>query len=133
MIYSIYIVNKAGSLLYSKEYGKPIETNEKLRMASLLHGLSAFALQLSPNGGQHGITDVVTTHYRLCRFESQSGMQFVVIVDLKHQGVGHFLHRLHQLYADYILKNPFYTLDNPFHGSDLFERELEKAMQTLNR
>ncbi len=40
VILSVYLVNKAGSLLYHRDFAniKKLDTNERLRLSGLLHG-----------------------------------------------------------------------------------------------
>lgn len=40
MIYSVYAVNRAGSLLYHRDFAaiRKLDTNERLRLSGLLHG-----------------------------------------------------------------------------------------------
>jgi hypothetical protein len=40
-------------------------------------------------------------------------MQFIVTADIKHGPLDAFLRRAYQVYADYALKNPFYSVDMP--------------------
>ena len=41
------------------------------------------------------------------------GVKFIVIADNKQQKVEELLRKIYELYADYVLKNPFYSLDMP--------------------
>ena len=42
-----------------------------------------------------------------------SGIKFMVIADPKHGSQDALLKRLYEIYADYALKNPFYSIDMP--------------------
>ena len=47
----------------------------------------------------------------LCNIHA--GIKFMVIADPKHGGQEALLKRLYEIYADYALKNPFYSIDMP--------------------
>ena len=42
-----------------------------------------------------------------------AGVKFIVVADNKQQKIDELLKRIYELYADYVLKNPFYSLDMP--------------------
>ena len=42
-----------------------------------------------------------------------AGVKFIVVADQKQPKVEELLKRIYELYADYVLKNPFYSLDMP--------------------
>ena len=41
------------------------------------------------------------------------GIKFIIISDTKQQKVEELLRKIYELYSDYVLKNPFYSLDMP--------------------
>ena len=41
------------------------------------------------------------------------GIKFIVITDPRQMSMDGFLKRLYEIYADYALKNPFYSIDMP--------------------
>ena len=41
------------------------------------------------------------------------GVKFIVLADKWQQKVPDLLKRIYELYTDYVLKNPFYSLDMP--------------------
>ena len=47
------------------------------------------------------------------------GVKFIVIADNKQQKVEELLRKIYELYADYVLKNPFYSLDMPIRLAQL--------------
>eukprot|EP00043_Microstomoeca_roanoka_P007065 m.68305 g.68305 ORF g.68305 m.68305 type:complete len:137 (+) comp13678_c0_seq1:132-542(+) len=134
MIYSVYVINKAGSLLFSGDYArtKPIDANTRLRLAGLLHGLSTFAGKLSPAEDQSGIQEIEGDGFRLERFQPITGMQFVVVCDTRQPSLNTFLRKCHKLYSDFVLKNPFYSIDMPIR-CELFDVQLKAAVEELNR
>ena len=42
-----------------------------------------------------------------------TGVKFIVVADHKHAKVEELLKRIYELYSDYVLRNPFYSLDMP--------------------
>ena len=42
-----------------------------------------------------------------------SGIKFIVVTDPRLGSQEALLKRLHEIYADYALKNPFYSIDMP--------------------
>lgn len=44
---------------------------------------------------------------------THTGVKFIVVADNKQPKVEELLKRIYELYADYVLKNPFYSLDMP--------------------
>ena len=44
---------------------------------------------------------------------SFSGIKFIVLADPRQIGVDALLRKLYEVYSDFALKNPFYSLDMP--------------------
>ena len=42
-----------------------------------------------------------------------TGIKFIVIADPRQSGIDILLKKLYEIYSDFALKNPFYTLDMP--------------------
>lgn len=52
--------------------------------------------------------------FRLQCFQPTTGVKFIVVGSPSMTtGIDNFLRRLYELYADYALKNPFYSIDMP--------------------
>ena len=45
--------------------------------------------------------------------EISAGLKFIVLTDPKQLGMDIFLKKIYELYSDFALKNPFYSLDMP--------------------
>uniref|UniRef100_A0A915AHV4 Trafficking protein particle complex subunit n=1 Tax=Parascaris univalens TaxID=6257 RepID=A0A915AHV4_PARUN len=91
-----------------------ISTNEKIILSSTFHSLFTIAAQLSPIPRSSGIEVLTTTQFKLHCFQSTSGVKFVVVGVAGMSGaVEGLLRRIYELYADYALKNPFYSMDMP--------------------
>lgn len=56
----------------------------------------------------------------------------MVISDPKQNGVDALLRRVYELYADYALKNPFYSLEMPIR-CELFDEHLKTALDQAER
>eukprot|EP00730_Choanoeca_flexa_P011761 TRINITY_DN2792_c0_g1_i1.p1 TRINITY_DN2792_c0_g1~~TRINITY_DN2792_c0_g1_i1.p1 ORF type:complete len:138 (+),score=20.08 TRINITY_DN2792_c0_g1_i1:97-510(+) len=134
MIFTVFMINKAGSLLFWRDYGgnetPQMSSNDRLRLAGMLHGLSAFTTQLSPVGNDNGLEEFVASTFKLNRLLTSGGMQLVVVTDIQHQQCRTFLKTLYKLYCDYVLKNPSYTLDMPITRScEKFDQHLKLAVE----
>lgn len=56
------------------------------------------------------------------------GVKFMLVVEPSQTGADLLLHRIYELYADYALKNPFYSLEMPIR-CDLFESNLQNLLE----
>ena len=56
----------------------------------------------------------------------------MVISERSQAGVDQLLERIHELYADFALKNPFYSLEMPIRA-DLFDEKLVVAIDQIER
>ncbi|MBA0858599.1 hypothetical protein Goshw_028583 [Gossypium schwendimanii] len=74
-IYSLYIINKSGGLIFYKDYGSKgrMDTNDSLRVASLWHSMHAISQQLSPTTGCSGIELLEADTFDLHCFQSLTG------------------------------------------------------------
>lgn len=61
-----------------------------------------------------------------------AGVKFIVICDPRLQGMETILRKIYELYADYVLKNPFYALEMPIR-CDLFNDNLKLLLETIER
>jgi len=89
--YQLYIINKHGSLVYQKDFTNPVKlsVNDRIRLASTFHGLSAIASQLSPvkvtkNGKlgflfPRGISVIEGDTFKLYCHETLTGLKFFVV------------------------------------------------------
>ena len=61
------------------------------------------------------------------------GAEVCLFTDLQHQKADSLLQQIYRLYADYVLKNPFYTLEMPVANScQKFVTEVQKLISILN-
>merc|ERR1712200_269150 len=115
------------------KFGRPkITTNEKIVLASMFYPLYALAVQLSPEQGSSGILELESDTFKLNCHQTLTGIKFIIVSDLKQSGINQLLDKLYELYADYALKNPFYSLEMPIRA-DLFDQNLQIAIDQIER
>jgi trafficking protein particle complex subunit 4 len=59
-------------------------------------------------------------------------MNFIVVADPTQAGLDMLLRKTYGLYADYVLKNPFYGLDMPIR-CELFDVHLREYVESFVR
>eukprot|EP00878_Enallax_costatus_P002686 GHUV01002874.1.p1 GENE.GHUV01002874.1~~GHUV01002874.1.p1 ORF type:complete len:162 (+),score=20.20 GHUV01002874.1:295-780(+) len=130
LIYSLYVINKSGGLIYSKEFepSSRLDLNDTLRLASIWHSLHAIASQLSPAHGCGGIELLQAENFDLHCLQSPTGTKFLLMVEPQCPQVTSLLGRIYELYSDYVLKNPFYELDQVIK-CDLFDEAVDFAIK----
>ncbi len=115
------------------KFGRPrITTNEKIVLASMFYPLYALSVQLSPELKSSGIRELETDTFKLNCSQTLTGVKFIVVSDPKQNGVDQLLDKIYELYADYALKNPFYSLEMPIRA-DLFDQHLQVAVDQIER
>lgn len=113
-ILSLYVVNKSGGLIFNKDFAEGVarvDLNDSLRLASIWHSLNAIAAQLSPAPGCIGIELMEAETFDLHCFETPTGSKFLIVVDPGSPYIPGVLQRIYELYSDYVLKNPFYEVE----------------------
>ncbi len=55
-------------------------------------------------------------------------MSFVLTTDLGQTNTDGLMRRAYELYADYVAKNPAYTLDNPMNNFRLFDEYIDALL-----
>lgn len=60
------------------------------------------------------------------------GIKFMVVSDPKQQNIDILLKRIYELYADFALKNPFYSLEMPIR-CELFETNLQILLEQIEK
>jgi len=115
------------------KFGRPsLASNEKIILSSMFHSLYAIGSQLSPMPKSSGIQTLESESFRLECFQTMSGDKFVVVSDPQQQNLDQLLHRIYELYSDYALKNPFYSLEQPIR-CDLFDSNLQAVLEKFNK
>uniref|UniRef100_A0A914WW72 Trafficking protein particle complex subunit n=1 Tax=Plectus sambesii TaxID=2011161 RepID=A0A914WW72_9BILA len=117
----------------SLKFGRPsLTTNEKIILSSMFHSLYAIGAQLSPAAKSSGIRSLDTDQFRLQCFQSTTGTKFVLIADTQSASLDQVLRKIYELYADFALKNPFYSLDMPIR-CELFDTALKSLIEKFER
>jgi len=127
------IINNKNNYPLNLKFGRPrITTNEKIILASTFYPLYALAVQLSPETQSSGIQELETDTFKLHCSQTVTGIKFLVICDPKQVGIDQLLDKIYELYGDYALKNPFYSLEMPIRA-DLFDQNLQVAIDQIER
>lgn len=142
-VIAIYIISSNGSLIFDY-HSQPSNLNadKNIVLASLFYACYANSEQIGLGlanvdtsiQGSHsaGIKTLEADNFRLDCFETLTKVKFVVISDLKSRQVDKqdLLRRIYDLYADYVIKNPFYTLNMPVNSDNcsLFKANLDKYL-----
>ncbi|KAJ2781424.1 hypothetical protein H4R18_002901 [Coemansia javaensis] len=136
MIHAIYIINRSGGLIYSRDFSGQVaqlSSNEALIFAGTFHGIHALAARVSPAlkpGATRdlGIQSIDTKSFRVHCYQTPTGIKFIAVTDLLRTSLADVLARTYRLYCDYVLKNPFYSLEMPIR-SDMFDATLAQAVK----
>ena len=64
--------------------------------------------------------------------QTVTGVKFLVVSDPKQLGIDQLLEKIYELYSDFALKNPFYSLEMPIRA-DLFDQNLVVAIDQIER
>ncbi|RWS16859.1 trafficking protein particle complex subunit 4-like protein [Dinothrombium tinctorium] len=136
------ILNNEENYPINLKFGIPkLTTNEKIVLASMFHSMYAIAaLQIqapkNKDGSKSksscsGIEVLETDNFRLNCFQTLTGVKFIIISDLSPINPGSkesLLRKIYELYADYALKNPFYSLEMPIR-CELFDSNLQTLLE----
>lgn len=116
MLYSLYILNKAGGLIYQKDFANglnKLKLNDYLILAGTFHGIHAITSKIGPITNSSGLEVLEADTFRMQCFQSQTGLKFLVFTDLRQVNITVITKKIYSLYADFVMKNPFYQLDMP--------------------
>ncbi|MBW0478670.1 hypothetical protein O181_018385 [Austropuccinia psidii MF-1] len=124
--FSLWIVNKAGGLIYHKTYVEGLlpnlGSNDYLMLAGTFHGIHAITSKLSPthpSGG--GIETVEAETFKISCFQTLTGTKFIIFTSPSHSSPSKLLAKIYEVYAD-LLKDPFYTAENPIRNENFDRR-----------
>ncbi|KJZ72630.1 hypothetical protein HIM_07989 [Hirsutella minnesotensis 3608] len=152
-VFSLIVINKAGGLIYNRSFHEgglnKISTNDYLVLAGTFHGVHAITARLNPvklvppvnppGGGNlphrpeapSGLEVLETENFRMQCFNTMTGTKFLLFTDTTQANVDVTLRRIYDLYADYVMKNPFYSLEMPIR-CDIFDRKLLSYIREIN-
>ncbi|KAI5281572.1 hypothetical protein KEM54_003168, partial [Ascosphaera aggregata] len=197
-VYSLIIINKAGGLIYQRDFHpslKKLSTNDYLVLAGTFHGVHEITKQLTPrlqsppnapppasqpqsasptasifsnitrsierqstgrptsSGGKHNestTTSIIANGYpvpstrptglevlesklfKMTCFSTVTGTKFLLFTDPAMQDVDVVMAKVYEFYADYAMKNPFYSLDMPVR-CDGFDRGVNRWLKSRVR
>nr|XP_018902881.1 PREDICTED: trafficking protein particle complex subunit 4 [Bemisia tabaci] len=115
------------------KFARPkMTTNEKIFLASMFYPLFAMAAQLSPEPKSSGIEMLEADTFKLHCYQTLTGVKFMVVAEPSQAGLDSLLKKMYELYADYALKNPFYSLDMPIR-CELFDTNLQVLIEQIER
>ncbi|KAG2173751.1 hypothetical protein INT43_005171 [Umbelopsis isabellina] len=130
MIYSVYIINKAGGLVYQRDFAEQLEkvsSNDYLVLAGTFHGVHAITSKISPVPSSSGIEVLEGETFKLVCTQTLTGTKFLIVTDPQHQNVDALQKKVYDLYSNYVMKNPFHTPEMPIR-SDQFDVGLSKLI-----
>jgi hypothetical protein len=107
-------------------------TNEKIFLASMFYPLFAIASQLSPESRCSGIEVLEADTFRLYCYQTLTGVKFMIVSEPSQPGMEILSKKVYELYADYALKNPFYSLEMPIR-CELFETNLQSLLEAVEK
>jgi len=88
VIYSIYIINKSGLLIYQRDFVSRDEkseykltSNDYLRIGSVFHSMYALASRLCPRGKSSGIQFLECDSYVMRCYQSPTGSTHLTILE----------------------------------------------------
>ena len=127
-MFSVYIVNRAGSLIYQKDLAESmprLDGNDYIRCGSTFHTLSSIADQIAPVASS-GIAAIQTDTFALRCLHSLTGLKIFVLAekDARDADLVEILSAIYKHYSDYVMKNPFYT-DGMLIKVSLFEEKID--------
>lgn len=132
-VQSLYILNKAGGLIYQRDF-KPglnrLNTNDYLVLAGTFHSVHALTSKISPTGESSGLSVMETSKHAIYCFQTLSGIKFLLFTDIGQFQPDSIMNKVYQLFADYVMKNPFYQLDMPIR-SEQFDRHLNTYLMSI--
>ncbi|KAJ1987318.1 hypothetical protein H4R33_002923 [Dimargaris cristalligena] len=132
MILSLYIINKAGGLVYQRDFNEGLQrlsSNDYLILAGTFHSIHAITSRISPTGNSDGLDLLEADGFKLHCFQTVTGTKFLLVTDPSHHSVDGILRKIYNLYSDYVMKNPFYTPEMPIRV-ELFDQNLIRAVHT---
>ncbi|KAA6409570.1 MAG: sybindin-like family [Lasallia pustulata] len=132
VVYSLIIINKAGGLVYQRDFHDGLHKltiNDYLVLAGTFHGVHAITRSLTPSAlsllpqTRTGLEVLESATFRLTCFQTYTGTKFLLFTEPHQPNVDVTMRRIYELYADYVMKNPFYQMEMPVR-CEAFDRGL---------
>ncbi|KAJ3351281.1 hypothetical protein HDU83_009008 [Entophlyctis luteolus] len=118
-VHSLFIINKAGGLIYQKDYTDGIAkltSNEYLVLAGTFHSIHVITSKLSPTRNSSGIEVLEADSFKMFCSQTLTGTKFLLVTDPAQSNVDAIMRKLHETFGDYVMKNPFYTPEMPIRA-----------------
>ncbi|PVF99129.1 Sybindin-like protein [Serendipita vermifera] len=118
-IFGLWIINKAGGLVYQKNFADglaQLNSNEYLVLAGTLHGIHAITSRISPAGKSSGVQVIEAETFKINIFPTPTGIKFVLLTSLTDTTADGALQKIYEAYADFVMKNPFHTPEMPIRA-----------------
>ena len=127
-MFALLIINKAGGLIYNREFHTglaKLSSNDLLILAGTFHGVHAITRSLLPQALRpprtpgsfpqrpSGLEVLESSLFRLTCFQTVTGVKFLLFTEPAQPNVDVVIRRVYELYADFVMKNPFYTIEMP--------------------
>uniref|UniRef100_A0A8I3WG04 Trafficking protein particle complex subunit n=1 Tax=Callithrix jacchus TaxID=9483 RepID=A0A8I3WG04_CALJA len=106
VIFSVYVVNKPGDLIYQLDSYTPRAQAEK--------------------------TFSYSNTFKMHCQQTLIGIKFVVLADHRQAGRDSLLQKIYEIYSDSALRNPFYSLEMPI-GCELFDQNLKLGLEVAEK
>lgn len=129
VVFALLVINKAGGLVYNREFAPglaKLSSNDLLILAGTFHSIHAISRRLAPAATRpqkgastnfpvqaSGLEVLESGSFRLNCFLTHTGVKFLLITEPAQPNVEVFMRRVYELYADFVMKNPFYTMEMP--------------------
>ncbi|KAI9876241.1 MAG: hypothetical protein M1830_006955 [Pleopsidium flavum] len=122
VVFSLIIINKAGGLIYNRDFHdglNKLSVNDYLVLAGTFHGVHAITKSLTPTSlclspsAKTGIEVLETQTFRVTCFQTLTGTKFLLFTEPHQPNVDVIIRKVYELYADYVMKNPFYQVEMP--------------------
>lgn len=131
-IFSLWVINKAGGLVYQRNFADglaQLTSNEYLVLAGTLHGIHAITSRLSPAGSSSGAQVIEGETFKMTILLTATGTKFVLLTSLAEVTADSVLQRVYEAYADAVMKNPFHTPEMPVR-SEGFDTRITSLIGT---
>ncbi|KAF9644103.1 Sybindin-like protein [Thelephora ganbajun] len=114
-IFGLWVINKAGGLVYQRNFGDGLPnltSNEYLVLAGTLHGIHAITSRLSPTGPSSGAQVIEGETFKLNILLTHTGT-LIFLTSLVEPTADAMLQNVYEIYTEAVMKNPFHTPEMP--------------------
>ena len=128
MHYNFFIVNKIGLLIYEKKFpgSAQLDSSDLICFGATVGALHLISSIVTPPGlRKSGLKTITSKYFKLCCYQTQTEIKFCLVSDPNTVDMEKLCKNVYQFYSDFVLKNPFYELDQQIRF-DGFDRAIEK-------